>query len=71
MSETMIDANGYWFGSTSSSLSQQIFIYRNPEIEDNEKIKISVLINPKIQNISDETEDDWEGCFLYLVCQDW
>ena len=40
----------------------RFFIYRNPEIEEKEKIKVSVLINPKIENISDETEDDWEGC---------
>ena len=38
------------------------FIYRNPNIEEGEKIKVSVLINPQIEKISDEIEDEWEGC---------
>ncbi len=62
MSETMIDANGIGLAAPQVHLSHRIFIYRNPEIEDEEKIKVSVLINPKIEKISDETEDDWEGC---------
>ena len=62
MSETMIDANGIGLAAPQVHLSHRLFIYRNPEIEEEEKIKVSVLINPKIENISDETEDDWEGC---------
>ena len=62
MSETMIDANGIGLAAPQVHLSHRFFIFRNPNIEEDEKIKISVLINPKIENISDETEDDWEGC---------
>ena len=62
MSETMIDANGIGLAAPQVHLSHRLFIYRNPDIEEEEKIKISVLINPKIENISNETEDDWEGC---------
>ena len=62
MSETMIDANGIWLAAPQVHLSHRLFIYRNPDIEEEEKIKVSVLINPKIENISNETEDDWEGC---------
>ena len=62
MSETMIDANGIGLAAPQVHLSHRIFIYRNPELEDDEKINISVLINPIIENINDETEDDWEGC---------
>ena len=39
-----------------------MFIYRNPDIEEEDKINISVFINPSVETISDETEDDWEGC---------
>ena len=39
-----------------------MFIYRNPDIEEEDKINISVFINPSVEMISDETEDDWEGC---------
>ena len=62
MSETMIDANGIWLAAPQVHLSHRLFIYRNPDIEEEEKIKVSILINPKIENISNETEDDWEGC---------
>ena len=62
MSETMIDANGIGLAAPQVHLSHRLFIYRNPELEEEEKIKVSVLINPKIENISNETEDDWEGC---------
>ena len=62
MSETMIDANGIGLAAPQVHLSHRLFIYRNPDIEEEEKIKVSVLINPKIENTSNETEDNWEGC---------
>ena len=62
MSETMIDANGIGLAAPQVHLSHRLFIYRSPNIEEGEKIKVSVLINPQIEKISDETEDEWEGC---------
>ena len=62
MSETMIDATGIGLAAPQVHLSHRLFIYRNPDIEEEEKIKVSVLINPLIEKISDETDDDWEGC---------
>ena len=62
MSETMIDANGIGLAAPQVHLSHRLFIYRNPDIEEAEQIKVSVLINPQIDKISDDTEDDWEGC---------
>jgi len=62
MSETMIDADGIGLAAPQVHLSYRLFIYRNPDIEEGEKIKVCVLINPLIEKISDETEDDWEGC---------
>ena len=62
MSETMIDANGIGLAAPQVHLSHRLFIYRNPNIEEEEKIKVSILINPQIEKISDDTEDDWEGC---------
>ena len=62
MSETMIDANGIGLAAPQVHLNHKIFIYRNPEIEDSEKINISVLVNPVIEKINDEKEDEWEGC---------
>ena len=62
MSETMLDANGIGLAAPQVHLSHRMFIYRNPDVEIDEKINISVLINPKIEKVSNETEDDWEGC---------
>ena len=62
MSETMLDANGIGLAAPQVHLTHRMFIYRNPDIDEEEKINISVIINPKIEKLSDETEDDWEGC---------
>ena len=62
MSETMLDANGIGLAAPQVHISQRMFIYRNPDIEEDDKINISVLINPNIEKITNETEDNWEGC---------
>ena len=62
MSETMIDSNGIGLAAPQVHLNHRMFIYRNPELQDYEKINISVLVNPIIQKVNDKTEDDWEGC---------
>ena len=62
MSETMLDADGIGLAAPQVHLSHRVFIYRNSEIEDDDKINISVFINPIIEKFSDETDDDWEGC---------
>ena len=62
MSETMLDANGIGLAAPQVHLTHRMFIYINPDIEEGEKINISVLINPKIEKLSEETEDNWEAC---------
>ncbi len=62
MSETMIDYNGIGLAAPQVHLSKRIIIFRNPEIKEDGKIQITPLINPKFKPLSDEKEDDWEGC---------
>lgn len=62
MSETMLDADGIGLAAPQVHLNHRMFIYRNPDMIEDDKIKISVLINPKIEKIDNETEDGWEGC---------
>ncbi len=64
MSETMIEYDGIGLAAPQVHVNKQILIYRNLETqeENNQKIEIRVLINPKINKASDETENDWEGC---------
>ena len=62
MSETMIDYSGIGLAAPQVHLSKRIIIFRNPDIPDGEKIKITPLINPEFSVVGKETEDDWEGC---------
>jgi peptide deformylase len=62
MSETMLDANGIGLAAPQIHLFHRMFIYRNPDIEEGDKINISILINPIIEKTTNDTEDDWEGC---------
>ena len=62
MSETMIDYNGIGLAAPQVHLSKRVIIFRNPDIEEKEKIKITPLINPIYKPLGDEKENDWEGC---------
>lgn len=62
MTETMLDANGIGLAAPQVHLSQRMFIYRNPDLEDDKRINISVLINPILKKLTGETENSWEGC---------
>ena len=62
MSETMIDYSGIGLAAPQVHIPKRIIIFRNPDIEEKEKIQITPLINPIFNPIGDEKEDDWEGC---------
>ena len=62
MSETMIEYNGIGLAAPQVHLSKRIIIFRNLDFEENEKIQITPLINPVFKPLSDEENDDWEGC---------
>ena len=65
MTETMLDANGVGLAAPQVHVSKQIIIFRVPKEESKvseESIEITALINPKLTNISDETDNNWEGC---------
>tara|TARA_B110000116_G_C16635312_1_gene490290 strand:- start:305 stop:832 length:528 start_codon:yes stop_codon:yes gene_type:complete len=62
MTETMLDAKGIGLAAPQVYINKQIFIFREPEEDEGDNIKITALINPKITNISEETNNQWEGC---------
>jgi len=65
MTETMLDANGVGLAAPQVHVSKQIIIFRVPKEDSKvseESIEITALINPKLTNISDETDNNWEGC---------
>ena len=65
MIETMLDVNGIGLAAPQVHVSKQVMIFRILEEEskalDNSN-EITVLINPKLSKISNETDNDWEGC---------
>ena len=62
MTETMLDAKGIGLAAPQIHMDKQIIIFRNPDEEEEEKIKITALINPKLIKIDDQTDNQWEGC---------
>ena len=62
MTETMLDANGIGLAAPQVHINKQIIIFRELVDGDEDEIKITALINPKVSKMSDETENQWEGC---------
>ena len=64
MTETMIDAKGIGLAAPQVHVSKQIIVFRmfDKKVEENKKIEVTALINPKISKISDDQDDQWEGC---------
>lgn len=62
MTETMLDAKGIGLAAPQVHINKQIMIFRNLEEDLEKEIKITALINPKIYQINEQTENQWEGC---------
>ena len=66
MVETMRDANGVGIAAPQVQVSQQIIAIEvsadNPRYPNQSAVPLTVLINPKIIQHVEETENGWEGC---------
>ena len=65
MVETMKEYDGVGLAADQVHESKQIAVLEvaeNPRYPDKPKVPLTVLINPKVTPLSDEMEDDWEGC---------
>src|SRR5438034_11614178 len=65
MVETMKEYDGVGLAADQVHESKQIAVLEvgdNPRYPEKPKIPLCVLVNPKIAPLTDETEDDWEGC---------
>ena len=65
MIETMKDAQGAGLAAPQVGESIQLVIYgvdKNERYPDAEEVPFTVLINPVITPLTQEKEDDWEGC---------
>ena len=64
--DTMQDANGAGIAAPQIGVNLQVVIFGSDEINvrypDAPVIPKTVLINPVITHLTEETEDGWEGC---------
>jgi peptide deformylase len=65
MIETMKEYDGVGLAGDQVHESKQIAVIEvadNPRYPQKPKIPLTVLVNPTITPLTEETEDDWEGC---------
>ncbi len=65
MFDTMAAMNGAGLAAPQIGVSQRVVIFgvqANPRYPNVEPVPTTVLINPKIEILTGETDDMWEGC---------
>jgi len=65
MIETMKEYDGVGLAADQVFTSLQVAVLEvadNPRYPNKAKMPLTVLVNPKITPLSDEMEEDWEGC---------
>ncbi len=63
--DTMRVEDGAGLAATQIGVMQQVVVFgveSNPRYPDAEEVPLTVLINPQITAMGDETDLDWEGC---------
>lgn len=65
MIETMREYDGVGLAADQVHESLQIAVLEvadNPRYPEKPKVPLTVLVNPKVTPLTEEIEDDWEGC---------
>lgn len=65
MIETMREYSGVGLAGPQVHESLQIVVieaHENPRYPQTPTIPLAVLINPAVESLTDETDEDWEGC---------
>ena len=65
MIETMKEYEGVGLAADQVFESKQVAVLEvadNPRYPDKPAVPLTVLVNPKVTPLSDEWEEDWEGC---------
>ena len=65
MKDTMAAQNGAGLAAPQIGVSQRVVIFgveKNPRYPDAEEVPFTVLVNPKIEFLTKELEEGWEGC---------
>ena len=59
---TMIEENGVGLAAPQVAESLRLFAFWVPETEDEPEIPPTVLANPEVRPIGEDSEEGWEGC---------
>ncbi len=65
MQDTMTALDGAGLAAPQIGVSLQVVIFgfkKNQRYPDADEVPFTVLVNPQITPLSDEMEEDWEGC---------
>jgi len=65
MFETMAEYDGAGLAAPQVHVSRRVVIYgveHNPRYPDAEAVPSTVLINPSVTALTEQEEEDWEGC---------
>jgi peptide deformylase len=65
MVETMREYNGAGLAANQVHVRKQVCVIEvngNPRYPDAPSVPLTILINPKVTPLTEETEDGWEGC---------
>ena len=65
MIETMKEYDGVGLAAVQVHVAKKIAVLEvadNPRYPHKARVPLAVLVNPNITPLSDETEEDWEGC---------
>lgn len=65
MFDTMAALKGAGLAAPQIGVSQRVVIFgfeSNPRYPEAEPVPTTVLVNPTIEPLGEETEEDWEGC---------
>jgi peptide deformylase len=65
MKDTMAAKNGAGLAAPQIGVGKRVVIFgvtRNPRYPDAEEVPFTVLVNPKIELLTREVEEGWEGC---------
>lgn len=62
MVRTMIEENGVGLAAPQVAEGLRLFSYWVPESDEEPETPPTVLVNPEIRAVGDETEEGWEGC---------
>lgn len=65
MIETMKEYDGVGLAADQVFTSKQVAVLEvadNPRYPNKAKVPLTVLVNPKITPLSEDLEEDWEGC---------